>query len=214
MSLQAVSSPESAMVTLALGWPEFVPLASMAFTTSSPSSTLPNTTWRPSSQGVFTVVMKNWDLKRRRMGWIVRKNANEATTPVAGGCFKLMCRRSYAPVGIWTSIRHTKIHRTFVLEIKVLIFKLWSVNRFSATVVANVKLEATKIMLSRLRSRRYTNTTHRPLKWVKSPPWIIKLGTDVIRKEKKSAQTKQSQPRWASETRNAIKSLNFQLRTD
>jgi hypothetical protein len=39
--------------------PEREPAASIFFTTSRPSTTLPNTTCLPSSQGVTTVVMKN-----------------------------------------------------------------------------------------------------------------------------------------------------------
>jgi hypothetical protein len=33
----------------------------MVLTRGAPSRTRPNTTWRPSSQEVFTVVMKNWE---------------------------------------------------------------------------------------------------------------------------------------------------------
>jgi hypothetical protein len=36
------------------------PTASTLRTTSMPSTTLPNTTWRPSSQLVLTVVIKNF----------------------------------------------------------------------------------------------------------------------------------------------------------
>jgi hypothetical protein len=36
-----------------------LPTASIARITSMPSTTLPNTTWRPSSQGVGATVMKN-----------------------------------------------------------------------------------------------------------------------------------------------------------
>ena len=42
------------------GVPDLLPTASIARTTSMPSSTLPKTTCLPSSQGVATVVMKNW----------------------------------------------------------------------------------------------------------------------------------------------------------
>ena len=55
------NSPESTMVTFFLGVPELVPCASIFLTRSSPSNTFPNTTWRPSNQGVLTVVMKNCD---------------------------------------------------------------------------------------------------------------------------------------------------------
>ena len=48
------------MVTSTLGLPLSVPHASIFCTTSMPLVTLPKTTWRPSSQGVLTVVMKNW----------------------------------------------------------------------------------------------------------------------------------------------------------
>ena len=39
--------------------PDCVPSASIFFTRSIPSTTLPNTTCLPSNQGVATVVMKN-----------------------------------------------------------------------------------------------------------------------------------------------------------
>ena len=43
--------------------PELEPTASRALTTfmDSSSATSPKTTWRPSSQLVTTVVMKNWE---------------------------------------------------------------------------------------------------------------------------------------------------------
>ena len=41
------------------GLPLWLPTASTALTTSIPSSTLPNTTWRPSSHDVLTVQTKN-----------------------------------------------------------------------------------------------------------------------------------------------------------
>jgi len=42
-------------------WPDCEPTASTFITTSMPSITRPNTTWRPSSHEVLTVVMKNWE---------------------------------------------------------------------------------------------------------------------------------------------------------
>ena len=52
-------SPASAMTTVSRGG---VPSRASIFrTTSMPLVTLPKTTWRPSSQDVFTVQMKNWD---------------------------------------------------------------------------------------------------------------------------------------------------------
>lgn len=48
------------MRTFLLGVPEGLPTASICFKTSKESSVIfPKTTWRPSSQGVATVVMKN-----------------------------------------------------------------------------------------------------------------------------------------------------------
>jgi len=49
------------MVITALVAPELLPMASMAFTTSMPEVTCPNTTCFPSSQLVTAVVMKNCD---------------------------------------------------------------------------------------------------------------------------------------------------------
>mmetsp|Transcript_28735 Transcript_28735/g.77835 ORF Transcript_28735/g.77835 Transcript_28735/m.77835 type:complete len:205 (+) Transcript_28735:633-1247(+) len=49
------------IVTVERGEPEPVPTASIALTTSSPSTTFPKTTCLPSNQGVLTVVIKNWD---------------------------------------------------------------------------------------------------------------------------------------------------------
>lgn len=58
----SVRMPESAMTTSSTGRsPEEVLVDSMALTTSMPSTTRPKTTWRPSSHGVLTVVMKNWE---------------------------------------------------------------------------------------------------------------------------------------------------------
>jgi hypothetical protein len=53
------TTPEDVIITFSFGAPDTVPIASMALTTSMPSTTLPNTTCRPSSHGVTTVVMKN-----------------------------------------------------------------------------------------------------------------------------------------------------------
>lgn len=65
------SSPAARMTT---GWrgrsPRPVGVASIFFTTSKPSSTVPNTTCRPSSQGVGTVVMKNCGAGRRGVGLV------------------------------------------------------------------------------------------------------------------------------------------------
>ena len=49
------------MVITLLVLPAWEPNDSMRSTMSMPSSTRPNTTCRPSSQLVFTVVMKNWE---------------------------------------------------------------------------------------------------------------------------------------------------------
>ena len=57
----AQSCPESVIVTLLDGVPEPDPTPSIFLTKSAPSRTFPNTTCLPSNQGVFTVVMKNWD---------------------------------------------------------------------------------------------------------------------------------------------------------
>ena len=46
-------SPLSTIVTFDFGVPEPVPAASILVTTSSPSMTLPKTTWRPSNHGVY-----------------------------------------------------------------------------------------------------------------------------------------------------------------
>jgi hypothetical protein len=63
-SLQGIvdryTSPEEVMITFARVLPLSVPADSTCFTTSIPSATSPNTTCLPSSQGVTTVVMKNW----------------------------------------------------------------------------------------------------------------------------------------------------------
>jgi hypothetical protein len=53
------TTPEAVIITFAFGLPESVPKASMALTTSIPSTTSPNTTCRPSSHDVTAVVMKN-----------------------------------------------------------------------------------------------------------------------------------------------------------
>ena len=49
------------MTTSLEGLPLCEPTASTLYTTSIPSRTLPNTTWRPSSQAVLMVVTKNCD---------------------------------------------------------------------------------------------------------------------------------------------------------
>ena len=53
------TSPQSVITTGAFGFPESVPDPSIFFTRSIPEVTSPNTTWRSSSQGQSTVVMKN-----------------------------------------------------------------------------------------------------------------------------------------------------------
>lgn len=63
VSLKGVPSsrPQSAMTTGL--WGALAPLVSwfsMVLRTFSPSSSFPKTTWRPFSQGVSTVVIKNW----------------------------------------------------------------------------------------------------------------------------------------------------------
>jgi hypothetical protein len=52
--------PEDVTITFCFGAPDSVPTASMAFTTSIPSTTSPNTTCRSSSHFVTAVVMKNY----------------------------------------------------------------------------------------------------------------------------------------------------------
>ena len=53
--------PHLAMEIFRDGMPVLDPKDSIFFTTSKPSNTTPNTTWRPSKWGVRTVVMKNCD---------------------------------------------------------------------------------------------------------------------------------------------------------
>ena len=56
------STPERTMRTVWIGLsPRPVGARSTARTTSMPSMTFPNATWRPLSQGVGAVVMKNCD---------------------------------------------------------------------------------------------------------------------------------------------------------
>ena len=60
IALQPIyTSPQSVITTGAFGFPESVPDPSIFFTRSIPEVTSPNTTWRSSSQGQSTVVMKN-----------------------------------------------------------------------------------------------------------------------------------------------------------
>ena len=58
---QGTSSPQLAMVTFSVGFPDFVPNFSIFWTTEIPEITFPKTTCFPSSQSVFSVVMKNWE---------------------------------------------------------------------------------------------------------------------------------------------------------
>lgn len=84
-------SPESAMSTSSVGG---VPLSSSIFlTTSMPAVTLPKTTWRPSSQLVLTVQMKNWlplvSGPALHFGLGMVKGSGSATGEAIGG---LLCR--------------------------------------------------------------------------------------------------------------------------
>lgn len=56
-----MSSPQSLTTTATFGLPDSEPCASIALTTSDPLFTSPKTVCLPSSQGVGTVVMKNWE---------------------------------------------------------------------------------------------------------------------------------------------------------
>merc|ERR1711879_1086936 len=56
-----VSSPQSSITTGLDVFPLCEPTASIFFTISMPSVTLPNTQCLPSSQAVFTVHRKNWE---------------------------------------------------------------------------------------------------------------------------------------------------------
>ena len=58
--------PDEVIVTRDLGRPDSEPTASIAFTTSMPSTTSPKTTCLPSSHDVTTVVMKNCEKERGR----------------------------------------------------------------------------------------------------------------------------------------------------
>ncbi|MPC48547.1 hypothetical protein E2C01_042323 [Portunus trituberculatus] len=58
-SIHFFTSSQSEMTTFLDGRPEREPRLSIAFTTSMPSTTLPNTTCFPSSHGQGTVVRKN-----------------------------------------------------------------------------------------------------------------------------------------------------------
>lgn len=110
------------MVTLDFGCPELVPCASTLLTTSSPSNTFPKTTWRPSNQAVFTVVMKNWEPLLIVSGkW------------PSGGMLPLPI---HYLLGVWSSVCHREIHRTFVLQNEVLILEFVTVNRFASPSVA------------------------------------------------------------------------------
>jgi hypothetical protein len=70
-----LSWPQSAIWTSLLGLPEVDPKLSMFLITSKPSTTLPNTTFLPSSHAVLIVHMKNWLPLESGPAFIIDENA-------------------------------------------------------------------------------------------------------------------------------------------
>ena len=91
------------MVTFFDGRPLAVPAASISFTISMPSTTLPKTTCLPSSHDVTTVVMKNY----RNTGWL-NGGARERATGVRT-CEPLVLGPAFAmesrPGLLWVSLK-------------------------------------------------------------------------------------------------------------
>ena len=113
------------MVTGTLGRPLSAPCASIFFTTSRPSVTSPNTTWRPSSHGHTTVVMKNCVMGGgEKSGWEARENRCAIDTP------------HLRAVGVGASVGHGQQPRLGVLKLEVLVVKLGAVDGLAAGAVA------------------------------------------------------------------------------
>ena len=138
------------MVTVLFGAPEFDPWASIFFTKSAPSRTFPNTTCLPSNQGVLTVVMKNWDPlvlgPRKENSDASSKNETEWQTRFTSEShdeilhnlnshFSMKVKwnafqNSAKHLEALTSICHTQVHRSFVLQFEVFVVKFTTINTF------------------------------------------------------------------------------------
>ncbi len=104
------------MVTVLLGCPLGEPSASTALTTSMPDSTRPKTVWRPLSQLVCTVVMKNCD------NISCQSKREKVFLAFAFVCCHL---RS---VGVGAGIGHGQQTRAGVVQLKVLIVELGAID--------------------------------------------------------------------------------------
>ena len=113
-------------VSRTLGRPLSDPCASIFFTTSRPSFTSPKTTWRPSSHGHATVVMKNCTPGGE--GVVRRVFVNEVDA-----CSHSQYLRA---VGVGAGVGHAQQPRLGVLELEVLVVELAAVDGLPAGAVA------------------------------------------------------------------------------
>lgn len=129
------TSPQSAITTFWLVLPLDDPTASMAFTTSIPLTTLPNTTCLPSSQAVLAVQRKNCEPLLKIIWWNRRMRGNKwaymkmYTTLQTNPC---QWARQDRNSRIWTGVGHTKNSWPSMLEPKVFVFEfgaVWSSSR-------------------------------------------------------------------------------------
>ena len=93
-------------------------------TTSMPSSTLPKTTWRPSSQGVLTwKVNVNFRSNRTLRCFVYTRGAIQTYS----------ADEELGSISVRSSIGHRQPSRTVVLQLEVLVFETVAIDRLAAS---------------------------------------------------------------------------------